>query len=156
MQTLLRKLITKETILYIIFGILTTLTDWLTYAWLRYLGTTYQLSTILSWAAAVAFAFVTNKIFVFESKDLSPRTLWKETISFTACRAATGLFTLFAMIALVDGLGIRQDMICKIFVSAISLILNYILSKLFIFKRTGQNAKTKTRPSQSIKSQEAK
>ena len=135
MQTLLKKLITKETILYIIFGILTTLTDWLTYALLRHIDITYQLSTILSWAAAVAFAFVTNKLYVFESKDLSPQTLWKEATSFTACRAATGLFTLIAMIALVDGLGIQQDMICKIFVSVISLVLNYILSKLFIFKK---------------------
>ncbi len=139
MQTFLKKLITKETILYIIFGILPTLTDWLTYAWLRYIGTAYQLATVLSWAAAVAFAFITNKLFVFESKDLSPGTLWKEAISFTACRAATGLFTLIAMIALVDGLGIQQDMICKIFISAVSLILNYILSKLFVFRQAAQD-----------------
>ena len=156
MQTLLKKLITKETILYIIFGILTTLTDWLTYACLRHIDITYQLATVLSWAAAVAFAFITNKLFVFESKDLSPQTLWKEAISFTACRAATGLFTLIAMIALVDGLGIRQDMICKIFISAVSLILNYILSKLFIFKKAGQNSESKAGSYNSINSQESK
>ena len=156
MQTLLKKLITKETILYIIFGILTTLTDWLTYACLRHIDITYQLATVLSWAAAVAFAFITNKLFVFESKDLSPQTLWKEAISFTVCRAATGLFTLIAMIALVDGLGIRQDMICKIFISAVSLILNYILSKLFIFKKAGQNSESKAGSYNSINSQESK
>lgn len=136
MQTILNKLINKETILYFIFGVLTTLTDWITYAWMRHMGIGYQISTIGSWAAAVAFAFITNKLFVFESRDLSPRTLWKETTSFVACRAATGLFTLIAMIGMVDGLGITQDMICKIVVSAISLVLNYILSKLFIFKKS--------------------
>lgn len=142
MPTLLKKLITKETILYLIFGVLTTLTDWLTYAWMRHIGISYQLSTIGSWAAAVAFAFVTNKLFVFESKDLRPATLWKETVSFVACRVATGLFTLLAMIAMVDGLGITQDMICKVIVSAISLVLNYILSKLFIFKKPSKDSPT--------------
>lgn len=138
MPPILKTLITKETILYLIFGVLTTLTDWITYAWTRHIGISYQISTIAAWAAAVAFAFITNKLFVFESKDLSLRTLWKETASFIACRAATGLFTLAAMIAMVDGIGITQDMICKIIVSAISLILNYILSKRFIFTKATQ------------------
>lgn len=46
-----------------------------------------------------------------------------------------GVFTMVAMIAMVDGLGIKQDFICKIVVSAISLVLNYIFSKWFIFKK---------------------
>lgn len=54
---------------------------------------------------------------------------------FVACRAATGAFTMVAMIVMVDGLGIRQDFICKIVVSAISLVLNYIFSKWFIFRK---------------------
>lgn len=159
-QTILTKLINKETILYLIFGVLTTLTDWLTYAWMRNTGISYQLSTIGAWAAAVAFAYVTNKLFVFESKNLTPKHIRKEALSFIACRLATGIFTLIAMIALVDGLGITedmlfkiiiesasggkaelvitQDMICKIMVSIISLVLNYILSKRFIFKESSK------------------
>ena len=58
-----------------------------------------------------------------------------EFVPFVACRAATGAFTMVAMIVMVDGLGIRQDFICKIVVSAISLVLNYIFSKWFIFRK---------------------
>ena len=81
------------------------------------------------------FAFVTNKLFVFGSFDLHPKKVWSEFVPFVACRAATCVFTMVAMIAMVDGMGIKQDFICKIVVSAISLVLNYIFSKWFIFKK---------------------
>ena len=61
--------------------------------------------------------------------------LLKEMASFFSCRILTSVFTYVAMIVMVDGMGIKQDMICKIVVSAISLVLNYICSKLFIFKK---------------------
>ena len=111
-----KKLVNRETISYLIFGVLTTLVDWISYWYMRRLGIDYRAATAGSWAAAVLFAFVTNKPFV-------------------ACRAATGAFTMVAMIVMVDGLGIRQDFICKIVVSAISLVLNYIFSKWFIFRK---------------------
>lgn len=135
LKKLYAKLITREIILYLIFGVLTTLTDWITYALLRHINVDYRAATVASWAAAVLFAFITNKLFVFCSLSMNPRLLWKEFSSFVVCRAATGLFTLVAMIAMVDGLGITQDFICKVVISAISLVLNYILSKLFIFKK---------------------
>lgn len=135
MEKLWNKFVNRETILYVIFGVLTTLTDWLSYAWLREMGIEYRMSTVGSWVAAVAFAFVTNKLFVFESRSMDWNTLRREVPSFVGCRAATGLFTLVVMILMVDGLGITQDMICKIVVSGISLVLNYVLSKLFIFKK---------------------
>ena len=72
---------------------------------------------------------------VFGSFDLHPKKVWSEFVPFVACRAATGVFTMVAMIAMVDGLGIKQDFICKIVVSAISLVLNYAFSKWFIFKK---------------------
>ena len=67
-----------------------------------------------------------------------------EFVPFVACRAATGAFTMVAMIVMVDGLGIRQDFICKIVVSAISLVLNYIFSKWFIFNRDAKQPPEKT------------
>lgn len=134
-EKLWKKLWEKETILYLIFGVLTTLADWLSYSCMRHAGIGYRPATVGAWAVAVAFAFVTNKLFVFESRDLSLKTLWKESSSFVACRAATGVFTYVAMIVMVDGMGISQDMLCKIVVSGISLVLNYVLSKLFIFKK---------------------
>ena len=130
-----KKLVNRETISYLIFGVLTTLVDWISYWYMRQGGMDYRIATALSWVAAVLFAFITNKLFVFGSLDLHPKKVWSEFVPFVICRAATGVFTMIAMIVLVDGLGIRQDFICKIVVSAISLVLNYIFSKWFIFKK---------------------
>ena len=133
-ERLWKKFVNRETVSYLIFGVLTTLTDWISYWVMRRAGVDYRLSTIGSWAAAVLFAFVTNKLFVFNSWNLHPGQVWREFSSFVICRAATGLFTLAAMIVMVSGWKISQDFICKIAVSVISLVLNYVLSKLFIFK----------------------
>ena len=54
---------------------------------------------------------------------------------FVACRVATGLFTLAAMIAMVDGMGIQEDFACKVVVSGISLVLNYVFSKWLVFRK---------------------
>lgn len=134
-QRLWKKFANRETISYLIFGVLTTLVDWISYRYMRHAGIDYRIATAGSWAAAVLFAFVTNKLFVFNSWDLHPKKVWQEFAPFVICRAATGVFTMVAMIAMVDGLGIKQDFICKVVVSAISLVLNYLFSKLFIFKK---------------------
>lgn len=134
MEKLWKKLVNRETISYLIFGVLTTLVDWISYWYMRQIGIDYRIATAGSWVAAVLFAFVTNKLFVFCSWDLHPGKVWAEFAPFVICRAATGVFTMVAMIVMVDGLKIRQDFICKVVVSAISLILNYLFSKWFIFK----------------------
>lgn len=128
------KLWNRETISYLIFGVLTTLVDWISYWLMRQVSVDYRIATVGSWAAAVLFAFVTNKLFVFRSMSLRPRKVWGEFVPFVACRLGTGLFTLVAMVVMVDGLGIRQEMFCKVVVSVISLVLNYVFSKWFIFK----------------------
>jgi len=134
-EKLWRKLVNRETVSYFITGVLTTLVDWVSYKLMRNAGVDYRMATIGAWAAAVLFAYITNKFFVFRSMTLKPKAVWKEFSSFVACRVATGLFTLVAMMVLVDGMGIRQDFICKIVVSGISLVLNYVFSKLFIFRK---------------------
>lgn len=134
LEKLWHKVVNRESITYIIFGVLTTAVDWVTYAVLWGVGTDYRVSTAASWAAAVLFAFVTNKLFVFRSMELRPQYLWKEFTAFVAARAATGVFTMAAMIVMVDGLR-WHEFIGKIMVSAISLALNYIFSKWFIFKK---------------------
>ncbi len=133
-----KKLVNQETVSYFIFGVLTTFVDWFSYWVMRQYGIDYRVATAGSWAAAVLFAFVTNKLFVFRSMSLHPYKVWKQFVPFVICRVATGLFTLVAMMALVDGLGIRQDFLCKVFVSAISLVMNYVLSKLFVFPGAGE------------------
>lgn len=128
------RLFNKEVISYFIFGVLTTLVDWVSYLMLRQ-PAGYKMATILSQFFAILFAYVTNKIFVFENHDFHFRHLLREAVSFFACRLFTAVFTYVAMVVMVDGLGIRQDILCKVVVSAISLILNYVFSKLVIFRK---------------------
>ncbi len=128
-----KKFLNRETISYFIFGVLTTLMDWGSYWLMRRAGIDYRIATAGAWAAAVLFAFVTNKLFVFCSMSLNPKKVWEEFVPFVLCRAATGVFTLVAMIVLVDVMKIPYDFLCKIAVSVISLVLNYLFSKWFIF-----------------------
>lgn len=130
------KLSSRESVTYIICGVLTTAVDWITHRILWGLGAEYQVSTAVSWAAAVLFAFVSNKLLVFQSYDRNPRRVWKEFVPFVACRAATFVITMAGMVVMV---GILQwnEFLGKLVVSAVSLVLNYIPSKLFIFKKTG-------------------
>ena len=126
----------RHLIFYLFFGICTTMVNILSYGLFSRVGNWGTVpATAAAWVLAVLFAFVTNKLFVFGSFDLHPKKVWSEFVPFVACRAATGIFTMVAMIAMVDGMGIKQDFICKIVVSAISLVLNYIFSKWFIFKK---------------------
>lgn len=136
LEKIWKQFVNRETISYVIFGVLTTLVDWVSYWLMRRAGVDYRLATAGSWAAAVLFAFVTNKLFVFESKSLNPKMVWAELVPFVVCRAATGLFTMVAMIVMVDMMKISQDFFCKVVTSAISLVLNYLFSKWFIFKDT--------------------
>ena len=126
----------REGITYVIFGVLTTAVDWAAYAILWAMGMDYRVSTALSWAAAVLFAFVTNKFLVFRSMGLELKKLWKEFVSFVACRLATGAFTMAGMLLMVGSLH-WPEFVGKLVVSAVSLVLNYILSKLFIFNKAG-------------------
>ena len=134
LEILWKKLINRETISYLIFGVLTTLVDWIVYPILRWLDYPVAVLSAGSWAAAVLFAFVTNKLFVFQSYTLRPKALAKEFVSFVSCRALSGVFTIGAMVVIVDVMG-WNEWLGKVAVSALSLVLNYIFSKLFIFKK---------------------
>lgn len=123
----------KEMVLYLIFGGLTTLVNIVTYALFAYvfnMGTV--VSTSLAWVVSVIFAYITNKIFVFESKTDSLAMALTECISFFGCRLATGLLDVLIMFVSVNILHFN-DMVMKIFSNILVIILNYIFSKLFIF-----------------------
>lgn len=120
----------KGVINYLIIGGLTTLINLVSYAIFRsFLN--YIPSTILAWITAVIFAYITNKIFVFESKG---KNIMIEISKFFGCRLATlGLEVLF-MYCSVDLLKIN-DMIAKIIIQIVVIILNYVLSKLVVFRK---------------------
>ena len=134
LATIWKKFANREAMLYFIFGVLTTLVDWVSYTVFWALGMDYRVSTALSWAAAVLFAFVTNKFFVFQSFEMGIKYLWKEFTSFVACRLTTGVLTMIGMVIMVDFLH-WNEFLGKLMVSVISLVLNYVFSKLFIFKK---------------------
>ena len=135
MKQWIRKMYESSVIRYIFFGGCTTMVNLVSFFILRKLKVELNIANIISIILAILFAYVTNKIWVFRSYNFHPVYLLKEMASFFSCRILTSVFTYVAMIVMVDGMGIKQDMICKIVVSAISLVLNYICSKLFIFKK---------------------
>lgn len=125
----------KEAILYLIFGGLTTLLNIVTYAVCSHL---FHIDTLISnaiaWVAGVAFAYVTNKIFVFESKTDTLKELIKECASFVGCRLATGAMDMAIMYITVDVLR-WPDIIMKVIANVLVIILNFVFSKLFIFAK---------------------
>ena len=129
----MNKKITREIVLYVFFGALTTLINILSY-WLCYyvLSISNTVSTIISWFFSVVFAYFTNRVWVFESKNKSGV---KESINFFLLRISTGLFDLLVMYTGVELLNFEGGMV-KIISNAIVIVLNYIVSKLFVFKKS--------------------
>ncbi len=132
----------EEIINYLIVGVLTTVVSLSTY----YLcvvtildpniGWQLQVANIISWVCAVAFAYVTNRIFVFKSNN---KNIFKEICSFTSSRVITLIMDMFIMFIIVTVFK-GNDKIGKLVSQVVVTVGNYILSKLFVFKE-GKDAK---------------
>ena len=93
----------RELIMYGIFGVLTTIVNFASYAaFTKLLSVNYIVSTVLAWVLAVAFAYVTNKIFVFNSRNYSFKYVVREIAAFFLCRALSGGFDVLCMYIFVD------------------------------------------------------
>ncbi len=126
----------KEIINYLIFGGLTTLISIGTYAlFTKIFNIDYLISNVLSWIIAVLFAFVTNKLFVFESKSKDKALVSKEIINFFFFRIVSLGLEMIIMYVFVDLLLIN-DLITKIIAQVIVILSNYIFSKVFVFKKS--------------------
>lgn len=139
----------KETILYIFFGGITTVVSLVSFAiFNRLLGEAlYQVSNVISWVLAVTVAYVTNKLFVFESKSWVPDVLRRELPSFVGARLASlgveaaGMFLFVELLGFdkwsltLVGFTVLGTDISKFLMQIVVLILNYVFSKLFIFKK---------------------
>ncbi len=150
----------KEIVNYLIFGVLTTAVDFAVYTPLTaILGADYKLAgvipwyivtSVIAWIAAVLFAYVTNKTWVFEERDWSAGKVTREVISFAGGRVVTLLIQLFLMWLMIDAthldktalftwgaglVGLKGDFVVKAIVAVIVVILNYVISKLFVFKK---------------------
>ncbi len=147
----------KEPIAYIFFGVLTTLVNILAYYLCSdVLGIYYLLANVIAWVTSVLFAFVTNKLFVFESKSWTRKIVVAEMGGFFLARVATGVLDMALMwllmdIAQMDKIdfstliseggdwvimsGISGEMLAKILVNVVVIVLNYVASKLWIFRK---------------------
>ena len=126
----------REIISYIFFGALTTFVDFATYIVLtRFLSLNEDLSNVISQAVAIIFAFIVNKLFVFEDKENNVKAVFGQFLKFTSLRLTT-LFLNSALFFVMTELININDIITKALVSVIVIILNYIFSKLLVFKKT--------------------
>ncbi len=130
-----RKLISREVISYLIFGVLTTLVNWIFYGSMVKTGIDYRIATAAAWVVSVLFAYVVNKIFVFQSYDMHLNYMIKEVISFTACRVLSGVMELVLMVIMVSWLNM-DEYVSKVLVSVVVVVANYVFSKLFIFRKS--------------------
>lgn len=124
----------RELILYLLFGGLTTAVNWLVYFPLyNLLAVDAAVSNVIAWAVSVAFAFLTNKPFVFCSYDWHLATVLPELAKFVSARLLSGALETLGLFLLVTRLGLDGNLV-KILISIAVVIINYIASKLLIFK----------------------
>ena len=118
---------------YLFFGGLTTVVNYMVYfPCYNWLGTSATVATVLSWVVAVAFAFITNKPFVFKSYDWSYKVVGPELTKFVGCRIGSGLLETGIIFVTVDLL-MWNGNVMKIVTGFLTVVLNYIASKWLIF-----------------------
>ena len=124
-----------EIISYLFFGVLTTIVNYVAYwAFTRALGMSVAVATFWAWALAVLFAFVTNKIWVFHSRTNTVRAFFTELAAFVAARVFSGALDVALMWLFADKMGL-PDMWVKLALNVLVTVLNYVFSKLWIFKK---------------------
>jgi len=133
-KEIMEKVLTKQVILYIVFGVLTTLVN---------LGSFYVMNDILNWdknisnfiaiILAVLFAYITNKDLVFHSEAKTIKEKMHEFLKFIAGRTFT------MIIEFLGGMLLFQlpipEIISKLFITVLVVILNFFISKFFAFKK---------------------
>ena len=132
----------REMLMYLFFGVMTTLVSFVTAGIAKYLcenaglgkSAVSNISTAVSWICAVTFAYVTNRVWVFDSKARGKKGIFAEMVSFYSGR----LFTLFVEMGMMwlgyDLLDINY-WVTKIVANIVVLVLNYVISKLFVFRK---------------------
>lgn len=130
----------KEMVNYLFFGVCATGVNFITYFLAaRLLGIDEVISNILSWLVSVLFAYVTNRIFVFESKTKGVKAILKEMTSFILARIVTGALCDVGTFTIMVKVWHIHDVIAKIVTQIMVVITNYLFSKLLIFKHKKEN-----------------
>ena len=130
----IKRLINKETILYVIFGILTTIVNLIAYyLFSNIININYLISNAIAWIISVVFAYITNKFFVFNSSYINKDVIIEEFIKFMNCRLISGLSEVVLLFLFVDLL-LMNDIVGKLIIGILVAVINFIFSKVFIFK----------------------
>ncbi len=125
----------RDVILYLFFGGCTTVLNIAVY-YLCYniAGIPNVPSTCIAWILSVLFAYLTNKVYVFQSKSFKKEVLLREGLQFFGCRLLTGILDVAIMFVAVDLLH-WNGLVWKVISNILVIILNYVASKLLIFKK---------------------
>ncbi len=125
----------REGMRYLVFGVLSTIINIVVFAICeRILHLSTIISNVIAWTIAVLFAYVTNKLYVFDSKTTKKQELAKEIISFFSARIFTLVVETIFLKIVIDELGLNE-ILMKIISNVIVIVLNYVFSKIFIFKK---------------------
>lgn len=133
----LKKLLKKyeDVLTYLFFGVLTTAVNYLVYLpCYNLLHLSAAVSNAVAWAFAVAFAYLTNKPFVFKSHDWSAKTVVPELTKFVMTRVGSGAAETVFIFLMVDVLDWNGN-VMKLITSVLVVILNYVGSKLLVFRK---------------------
>lgn len=124
----------KEVILYLIFGVLTTLVNFIVYFTFKsVLGTEMIIANSFSWLLSVLFAYVTNRIFVFKSKAIGGKQITFELVKFVFDRGLSFVLDMLSMLLLIEILHFH-DFYAKLITQVIIVVANFLFSKWLIFK----------------------
>lgn len=145
MIELIKKLYKKyeELVMYVIVGVCTMIVSLVSYYIIANpLGLYYQTANIISWILAVAFAYMTNKKFVFKSPYSGMHNTVKEMSSFVSSRVASLLAEILSMYFFVQICQI-DDNIVKLMNQVLVTVLNYIFSKFWVFRKSSKTQENK-------------
>lgn len=144
----MKKFFNKETVLYLVFGVMTTVVNYgVFYVFYKTIALGSLVANLIAFVAAVVFSFVTNKLFVFESKNWNAKILLPEAAQFVGARIVTflleeaGLFVCddllnLARFEVINVFNVLVDgvMFAKILLAFIVVIINYVICKLLVFR----------------------
>ena len=137
MMEKIRELLEKywEVLSYLFFGVLTTAVNYVTFALaVQILPVSATVANVIAWVVAVAFAYLTNKPFVFRSHDWSAKTVIPELGKFLSCRIGSGVMETVIILIAVDILG-GNKYLWKLLTNVLVVIVNYVGSKLLVFRK---------------------
>lgn len=133
----LNKILRKygDVLVYLVFGVLTTAVNYVVYLpCYNLLHLSAAVSNVIAWVFAVAFAYLTNKPFVFKSYDWSAKTVVPELTKFVMTRIGSGVLETAIIFLTVDVLAWNGN-VMKLITSVLVVVINYVGSKLLVFRK---------------------